>query len=999
MRAKLLLILILLSSIGFSQEIPSLKVEGAEKQITLEKLFVQTEVVGNIATTTYEMYFYNPNTRVLEGELSFPLGEKQNVVRFALEINGNLRDAVVVEKEKARVAFESTVRRKIDPALLEKTEGNNYKARVYPIPAKGFKRIVLTFEEELPLYEEAHKLQYTFNFKQKLSDFELSILAFDQKEVIINEKGFLKKDKFKAFKNQLQLEFAQKNFQPEGEIEICFPLEDLGEKQITFEEYFYFYKFLQAEKRIREKTNEITVFWDSSLSMKHRNLEKELAILDGFFQENPDVKISLVNFSNRIKEVKDFKVKNRNWNTLKTYLKNTIYDGATSYSSIQESLKKAKFSFLFTDGMKNFGSLDVELKKPLFIFNSLKKANHFFLKEICLNSGGNYLNLNRISKVEALDLLKYKAFSFIGSKKESDSDLELYPDHRVIVTNDFSVTGRDFKTDEVLELHFGYGNEITKRVKIILKDSEVESARIPKFWAVKKIASLTRDQEKNEKEIIATSKEFQVLSDFTSMLVLDRVEDYVNHEIVPPKDLQERYYSLLQEKRRREKQFASRDDFMGDRFLGEFKHFITWNKKNYTEKKPKHKERIVSEKGASSSRPPAHEVIEVVEDDEVIEDMIMESTKSDESYEAEAFKIEEEEEAEVEVGYSRRNSGSTIVNALQGRAPGVVVTAGEGAPGVTAREDEINQEKEKSSLKAWDSQMKYVKTLKKIKLTETAYQKYLELRPKYQEMPTFYFDVADFFIQRNAPEIALQIISNVAEMDVDNFELLRALAYKLEGTGNTKEAVFVYEKILELRPEDLQSYRDLALAYEAIGEYQKAIALLYKIVNGSLYEKDKSRRYKGIEEISFIEMNHIIRKHRNKVDIAFIKKEYLKDVSMDLRVVIDWNHNDTDIDLWVTDPNKEKCYFSHTKTEIYGRISDDMTQGFGPESFTLRKLKKGNYLGQVKYYGDTKQKISGPTVLKTTIYTKKKKKNETREVKVYRLDKREAVLTFFEGEL
>lgn len=100
---------------------------------------MKTIITGDIATTTFDMHFYNPNNRVLEGNLIFPLGEGQSVTAFSLEINDRLWKAVIVEKERARVAFETTVRTKIDPALLEQTKGNNYKARIYPIPAKDIK--------------------------------------------------------------------------------------------------------------------------------------------------------------------------------------------------------------------------------------------------------------------------------------------------------------------------------------------------------------------------------------------------------------------------------------------------------------------------------------------------------------------------------------------------------------------------------------------------------------------------------------------------------------------------------------------------------------------------------------------------------------------------------------------------------------------------------------------------------------------------------------------
>ena len=178
-----------LSFCVFSQEIPIIQV--GEEKIKVKKLFVNTEVVGDIAVTTFDMHFYNPNNRVLEGELSFPLGENQSVTRFALDINGEIRDAVVVEKEKARVAYETTVRNEIDPALLEQTKGNNYKARIYPIPAKGYKRVVLVFQQKLTVNNNAYYYNLPFNFDYKLDAFSFKIDVLNQKGKPVFEEGML----------------------------------------------------------------------------------------------------------------------------------------------------------------------------------------------------------------------------------------------------------------------------------------------------------------------------------------------------------------------------------------------------------------------------------------------------------------------------------------------------------------------------------------------------------------------------------------------------------------------------------------------------------------------------------------------------------------------------------------------------------------------------------------------------------------------------------------
>lgn len=44
--------------------------------------------------------------------------------------------------------FEDVVRRNIDPGLVEMTEGNNFKTRVYPIPASGVRHLKIVVEKE-----------------------------------------------------------------------------------------------------------------------------------------------------------------------------------------------------------------------------------------------------------------------------------------------------------------------------------------------------------------------------------------------------------------------------------------------------------------------------------------------------------------------------------------------------------------------------------------------------------------------------------------------------------------------------------------------------------------------------------------------------------------------------------------------------------------------------------------------------------------------------------
>jgi uncharacterized protein YfaP (DUF2135 family) len=53
---------------------------------------------------------------------------------------------------------------------------------------------------------------------------------------------------------------------------------------------------------------------------------------------------------------------------------------------------------------------------------------------------------------------------------------------------------------------------------------------------------------------------------------------------------------------------------------------------------------------------------------------------------------------------------------------------------------------------------------------------------------------------------------------------------------------------------------------------------------------------------------------------------------LDLRVVLSWDADNSDMDLWVTDPNGERAYYGNRLTYQGGRMSQDFTGGYGPSS-------------------------------------------------------------------
>ncbi|MCH5600770.1 YfaP family protein [Niabella ginsengisoli] len=188
-----------------------------------------------------------------------------------------------------------------------------------------------------------------------------------------------------------------------------------------------------------------------------------------------------------------------------------------------------------------------------------------------------------------------------------------------------------------------------------------------------------------------------------------------------------------------------------------------------------------------------------------------------------------------------------------------------------------------------------------------------------------------------------------------------------------------YEKIKDWRPMDPQSTRDYALALADNKKYQEALNELYAVLTKS-YSQEAAFRDEGIEEVIVIEINELLALHRNQLDITKIDKRIIANLPVDVRVVLNWNKADTDIDLWVTAPNGEKCYYSNKQISIGGRISNDFTDGFGPEQFLLKKAIKGTYKVETNFFGENQLTISGPTTLMAEIYLYYASGKQTRKI-------------------
>jgi hypothetical protein len=133
-------------------------VEGRNVPLTVGYHKVTVDIRDQIARTVVEESFVNHVGGVLEGVFYFPLPQDASISGFAMWIGGELVEADVVEKERAREIFETILRERRDPALLEWTGGNIFKARIFPIADE--KRIRITYTQVLPKVEGEYRYHY-----------------------------------------------------------------------------------------------------------------------------------------------------------------------------------------------------------------------------------------------------------------------------------------------------------------------------------------------------------------------------------------------------------------------------------------------------------------------------------------------------------------------------------------------------------------------------------------------------------------------------------------------------------------------------------------------------------------------------------------------------------------------------------------------------------------------------------------------------------------------
>jgi len=131
--------------------------------LTVKYHRVRVEINNQVAKTSVDQVFINNFGRDIEGTYIFPLPEGASISEFAMYIGSERIQGEILDATQARRIYEDIVRRLKDPALLEYIGRNMFRARVFPIPARGEKRIQLSYTEVLKAERGLVKYLYPLN--------------------------------------------------------------------------------------------------------------------------------------------------------------------------------------------------------------------------------------------------------------------------------------------------------------------------------------------------------------------------------------------------------------------------------------------------------------------------------------------------------------------------------------------------------------------------------------------------------------------------------------------------------------------------------------------------------------------------------------------------------------------------------------------------------------------------------------------------------------------
>jgi Flp pilus assembly protein TadD len=959
----------------------------AQRPLGLARVGIEATVVGLLARTRTTLVFRNDTDRVLEGELVFPLPPGATISGYALDVQGELADAVPVEREQARIAFEQEVRRGVDPGLVEWVRGNAFRTRVYPIPARGTRTVRVDFVSNLATPGGAALYRLPLGLRDSVRELSLRVEVVKSAERPELRGEALANLSFEHWREGWVAERSWKDASLAGELVVAVP--QAPGRDVAVEERDGAFFFLAHDTPevpaapARTRPRRVALLWDASLSRADADREPELRFVAAWLRRLGDVEVALTAFRNLPESERVFTIRGGDAAALLEHLRSLPLDGGTSFQGLSVG-KDVDHALLVSDGL---GTLDEalpgSLRAPVYALPVGPRADHAFLRRLAEGSGGQLLDPARDGVEPALDGLGVAPFSLLGIDVEPRGAVsDLLPSGPRPVGGRVDVAGRLLAPEARLTLRYGRpGSPVLTRTLVVRRSEAAGSGLVSLAWAQRRVEELAVFPDANREELTRLGQQFGIVTPGTSLLVLETLEQHLTHGIEPPASRP----ALREAYRARRAELATSGERAKleklERVVAQWAERVAW----WEQVVQAPKQKIAGDgTGRDAER---------------------------------AFT------APVEMEYAPAGPG--VPGGVEGGVPGGVVggvvgglpdaprpamrAANGGAASGLARDADARKGDSTTTaspstaasiaIRPWDPQTPYLAAMREAGAAR-AYATYLTQRDQHGRSPAFFLDCADELARQGQRDLALRVLTSVVELELDDPRLLRVAAHRLLQVGEHDLAVRLFTKVARLRAEEPQSPRDLAIALVAradarrsrpgwdrvsvTADYERAVRALYDIVLGAW-----DGRFPEIETIALEELNRVLaiaeREGLKLPARGIVDARLRKLLDVDLRVVMTWDTDQTDMDLWVVEPSGERCYYGHNRTASGGLVSRDFTGGYGPEEFLVRRAPGGEYKVQTNYYGSRSQSLVGATTVQATVITNFGRADETRQALTLRL--------------
>jgi Ca-activated chloride channel family protein len=313
---------------------------------------VDVKINGQIATTSVDQEFYNPNSQRLEGTYLFPVPKGAQIDKFTMEIGGKQVEAELLPADKAREIYEDIVRKMRDPALMEYAGRDVFKVRVFPIEPHSRKHITLSYTEVLkadnglvnytyPLNTEKFSAKPVKDVSVKVevkSDRPLKTIYCPSHSVDIKRDGA----------KRATVGYEASEVKPDTDFSLYFAPEqnDIGMNLLTYrhgDEDGYFLLLASPGVDVKEKIlpKDVAFVLDTSGSMAGKKLEQAKKALQFCIENlNDNDRFEIIRFSTEVEPLfeKLVSASDANRQKARAFVKDLKPIGGTA---IDDALKRA----------------------------------------------------------------------------------------------------------------------------------------------------------------------------------------------------------------------------------------------------------------------------------------------------------------------------------------------------------------------------------------------------------------------------------------------------------------------------------------------------------------------------------------------------------------------------------------------------------------------------------------------------------------------------------